>query len=95
MSASPMTSWIDTTGYAAAFLTTVSFLPQVVRIWRTKKSDDLSLPAFSAFSLGVLCWLVYGIAKGMKPVIAANVVTLFLALAVLILAWRYRTRPGG
>lgn len=77
-------------GYSAALLTTVSFLPQVHKIWRSKRADDLSAPAFGAFSLGVLLWLIYGIALDSWPIILANGVTLVLTLAILLLTARYR-----
>jgi MtN3 and saliva related transmembrane protein len=86
---------VDTTlteivGYCAALLTTLSFLPQVHKIWRFKRADDISAPAFTAFSLGVLLWLFYGIALGSWPIILANGITLILTLGILVLTARYR-----
>lgn len=85
---------IEAFGFAAALLTTISFLPQVVRIWRRKQADDISLPAFTAFTLGVACWLTYGLLLGKWPLIVANVPTLILAASVLLLTLRYRRRQG-
>lgn len=87
----PMTS-LDAIGYAAATLTTLSFLPQVIKIWRNKRADDISIPAFLAFFFGVMCWLVFGVLSQSRPMIVANSITLVLAAAVLMLAWKYR-RP--
>jgi MtN3 and saliva related transmembrane protein len=70
-------------GYAAGFLTTIAFVPQVVTIWKAKSARDISLPTFAAFTLGVVLWLVYGIVKKEPPIIAWNAVTLVLAGAIL------------
>ncbi len=80
----------DLVGYVAALLTTLSFLPQVLKIWRTKRADDISAPAFAAFSLGVVLWLIYGLALRSWPIILANGVTLLLTMAILALTARYR-----
>lgn len=84
------TSLTEFVGYCAALLTTLSFLPQVHKIWISKRADDISAPAFTAFSLGVLLWLLYGIALGSWPIILANGVTLMLTLGILVLTARYR-----
>ena len=73
-------NWI---GSIAAFCTTLSFLPQLVRVWRRKSARDISLTMFLLFSFGVACWLVYGLGIGSGPITAANAVTLALALAIL------------
>ena len=83
---------LDGIGYTAAVMSTISFLPQVIKIWRSKKADDVSIPAFIAFFLGVLCWLLFGILSHSRPMIVANSITLVLAAAVLVLAWKYRKR---
>ena len=76
-------------GSTAAVCTTISFLPQLIRVWRRKSADDISLIMFLLFSFGVALWLVYGIQIRSLPIIAANFVTLILALAILILKLRY------
>jgi MtN3 and saliva related transmembrane protein len=70
-------------GFAAGFLTTIAFIPQVVAIWKAKSARDISLPTFAAFTLGVALWLAYGIVKQEPPIIAWNAVTLVLAGAIL------------
>ncbi len=70
-------------GYAAATLSTVSFVPQVWKTWKSRTAQDLSLAMLLTFSLGVLLWLVYGLAIGATPVVVANAVTLVLALALV------------
>jgi len=74
----------DTVGYLAALLTTSSFVPQALLTLRTRDVSGISLSMYSAFTLGVALWLLYGIAIGEWPVIIANVVTLALAATILI-----------
>ncbi|MBT9331400.1 SemiSWEET transporter [Paracidobacterium acidisoli] len=83
---------INTAGSLAAFCTTVSFVPQLVRVWRLKSARDISLTMFLVFSLGVFLWLVYGLAIHSWPVTVANAVTLALSLAILFLKLRYDRR---
>jgi MtN3 and saliva related transmembrane protein len=84
--------FFDWIGSIAAVCTTLSFLPQLVRVWRRKSARDISLVMFLLFSFGVSCWLVYGIGIGSGPITAANAVTLALALAILTLKLRYDRR---
>ncbi|HUZ04074.1 MAG TPA: SemiSWEET transporter [Acidobacteriaceae bacterium] len=79
----------ETIGTVAAFCTTISFVPQLVRVWRRKSAADISLGMFLFFSLGVLLWLIYGIQIGSRPVTEANAVTLALSLAILGLKLHY------
>jgi MtN3 and saliva related transmembrane protein len=79
-------------GYCAAILTTTSFVPQLIRVWRLRSARDISLTMFLAFSLGVFLWLIYGISLHSIPMILANGVTLALSLAILILKIRFDRR---
>jgi MtN3 and saliva related transmembrane protein len=79
---------LDLIGYAAALLTTISFVPQVLHTWKSRRTGGLSLGMVTLFTLGVALWLAYGIALGAWPVIAANAVT--LALAAFLLAMKLR-----
>ena len=73
-------------GFVAETLTTLAFLPQVVKTWRTKSSNDLSVSTLGMISTGVLLWLVYGLLVGDLPIIAANAVTLVLVVSIFVLA---------
>jgi len=84
---------IDLIGYAAAICTTASWIPQVLRTWRSRSVDDLSLGMLAAFSTGVLLWLIFGLALGSRPIIAANAVTLALNLLLVVLRIRFARRP--
>ena len=76
-------------GFFAGFLTTISFLPQVVKTWKTRSASDLSLGMFSVFSVGVLFWLVYGFLIQEPPMIIWNSVTLILVLAILVMKLKF------
>jgi MtN3 and saliva related transmembrane protein len=76
-------------GFAAGVLTTAAFVPQVLKIWKTRSARDISLAMYAVFTTGVILWLVYGMALGSVPIIVANVLTLGLALAVLVMKLRY------
>ena len=79
----------DWVGYAAAFLTTASFVPQALHTFQTKDVRGISLGMYSAFTLGVALWLVYGLLLGAWPIVIANAVTLSLAAAILAMKLRY------
>ena len=80
----------NTVGLLAGALTTVAFIPQVIKIWKTKHATDISLGMFAIFSVGVLLWLFYGIEIDAVPVIVANAVTLGLSLTILVFKMRYK-----
>ncbi|WP_420457189.1 SemiSWEET family sugar transporter [Rubrivirga sp.] len=82
-------------GLAAAACTTASFVPQVVKAWRSGSSADLSLGMYGLFTVGIVLWLAYGILLSDVPIIVANVVTLVLVASILVHIVRYRRREGG
>ena len=86
---------LNAAGSIAAVCTTISFLPQLVRVWRRKSASDISLTMFLLFSFGVACWLLYGLGIGSAPITAANAITLALALTILSLKLRYDAREAG
>ncbi len=82
-----MVEWL---GVAAGTLTTLSFVPQVLKTWRTKSVEDVSLWMLLAFNAGLLMWLLYGIFTRKPAIIYANTMTLVLALSLLGMKIRYR-----
>lgn len=80
---------IDIIGLSAGSLTTVSFVPQVIKTWRSKSADDISTGMFAIFSVGLVLWLIYGIYLQSLPIIISNIVTLVLTAIILILKYRY------
>lgn len=78
--------WIGT---VAATLTTLSFVPQAVRIMRSRDTHSISLPMYLAFTVGVGFWLAYGVTLDSWPMIVSNAITLVLAATILALKLRY------
>lgn len=76
-------------GLAAAFCTTIAFLPQVIQTWRTRSTKDLSLSMFLVFTTGIFLWLVYGLILRDLPLIAANGTTFVLSGTILYFKLRY------
>ena len=84
---------MDTTiliGYMAGTLTTISFLPQVIRSWKTKSTHDISFAMLSLFGLGMLLWATYGFWIESPPIILANVITFGLIIILLAMKIRYQ-----
>ena len=76
-------------GLVAGILTTIAFLPQVIKTWKSKSAKDFSFGMLITFSLGVFLWLLYGIAKNDLPVILANLLTFVLNLIIIVLKTKY------
>jgi len=76
---------VNLLGYIAGTLTTLAFLPQAMKAFKTKSTKDISLTMWLLLCAGVACWLVYGIWLHAGPIIMANAVTLILAGTVLLL----------
>ena len=86
----PLTEWI---GFAAASLTTASFVPQAWLTFRTRDVRGISLGMYSVFTTGVALWLAYGLLLQAWPVVVANAITLVLALSILVMKLRYGGQP--
>ena len=72
-------------GYFAAIFTTIAYIPQVVKVYKTKRTDEISLGMFTLMSIGVLSWFIYGIMISSVPVMAANFITFLLSLYILVM----------
>ena len=77
-------------GYFAAFCTTIAFLPQAIKAWKTKSTKDISLYMFLLLVVGILAWLVYGILISSLPLVIANLAGLFLAISILIAKLKFK-----
>ena len=84
-----MNDFTNIVGFIAATFTTFAFVPQVIKVWRTRSTADISLGMYSLFTLGVTLWLAYGILLDAWPIILANIVTLLLAGAVLVMKVKF------
>jgi MtN3 and saliva related transmembrane protein len=77
-------------GLVAGTLTTLSFLPQLLKAWKSRSTHDISIGMFSLLAVGIMLWIVYGIVTADVPVIVANTVTLVFVSLILALKLRYR-----
>jgi MtN3 and saliva related transmembrane protein len=83
---------IDALGYAAATLTTASFVPQAWLTFRTRDVSGISLAMYSVFTVGIAMWLAYGVMLAAWPIVIANSVTLALAAGILTMKLRLMNR---
>jgi MtN3 and saliva related transmembrane protein len=83
------TTLITAIGFAAAALTTLAFLPQAVKSWRSRSTSDVSLGMALLLVTGIVLWLAYGLLRADLPIIAANAVTLVLAGSILVSKLRF------
>ena len=79
----------DLIGALAGTLSTIAFVPQAWRIWKTRSARDLSLPMYLIFTAGVALWFVYGLMLGAVPIVVCNGLTLVLAGTVLAMKLRF------
>ena len=80
---------VDWLGTVAGLCTTIAFLPQVVKVWRTRSARDISLGMYAILAIGIVFWLAYGWILGIWPVIVANAVTLLLVAVVIAMKLRW------
>jgi len=79
-----MTS-IDLLGFVAAIGTTGAFIPQAYKVFKTKKTEDLSLGTFLLFSMGLILWAIYGVIVNSIPIILANGITFIMVFYILVI----------
>ena len=82
-------NYIDLFGFLAALLTTIAFLPQLYKTWKTKSADDVSLFMLILFITGLICWIIYGLKINSIPILVANIITLIFNFSILILKINY------
>jgi len=85
-----MTFNIEIVGLAAGVLTTIAYLPQVRKTWRTKSVKELSLSMYIVMFVGVMLWLTYGILLQSISIILANIVTGALTSTLIYLKLKYK-----
>lgn len=81
-------------GSLAGSLTTLSFLPQVIRVYKLKTAHDLSYGYLGMFATGVFAWFIYGVLIRSVPVITTNLVTLALVVAIIVMKWYFERRTS-
>lgn len=88
-------SLVTVIGLVAAFCTTISYIPQIRKIWATGETHDISLKMFLTLSAGIALWVVYGLMKGDPVIILANSVSLAFLAAILFFKLRNLARGRG
>jgi MtN3 and saliva related transmembrane protein len=81
---------VNIVGLAAAAITVISLFPQLVKVWKTKSTQDISLGMFSLFCSGVFLWFVYGILMEDFPIIIANFLGFIQAFIILMFKVKYK-----
>ena len=79
-----ITDKVELFGYIAAILTTLAFLPQLIKTLKTKKAEDVSLITLIMFLIGVFSWIIYGFKISSNPILIANIITFILNLLILV-----------
>lgn len=74
---------VELIGFAAAFLTTIAFIPQVIQVWKSKSVEGLSLTTYIIFIIGVFLWFLYGLSIRSLSMIIANFITVLLASVII------------
>jgi MtN3 and saliva related transmembrane protein len=87
-------NFITPLGLIAGVLTTIAYLPQLIKTWKTKSAHDLSWSMLIVLCAGIVLWLVYGFYERDIPIIAANIVTFIFAGMILMLKIRYKSTPS-
>ena len=85
---------LDLLGMTAGCISSITFLPQVIKTWRTKSAADISLLMFTFATISVIMWLIYGIILGNIPIIFTNAMVLLFSLIMLYLKYRFRNNTS-
>ena len=83
-------NYIDLFGFLAALLTTIAFLPQLYKTWKTKSAEDVSLVMLILLITGLVCWIIYGFKINSIPILVANIITFIFNFSILVLKISYR-----
>lgn len=82
-------NWIEATGHLGAFLTSVTFIPQVYKVWKSRSVEDLSLTMMFIVFISTLVWLTYAVALMLWPVILANSIVCVLSALLIYFKFTY------
>ena len=83
-------SAIDSIGYMASAFTTVSSVPQIYKIWKTKSADDVSVLYLIILIIGLTLWLIYGVLMNIYPMIVSSTISIFLYVSIITMAFVFR-----
>jgi MtN3 and saliva related transmembrane protein len=83
-------TWIEVAGHAGAFLSSITFIPQVYKAWQTKSVGDLSMSMMTIVFTSTLVWLVYGYSLNLLPVIICNSIIAILSLMLIYFKFTFK-----
>ncbi|HEY3430468.1 MAG TPA: SemiSWEET family transporter [Cyclobacteriaceae bacterium] len=83
-------TWIEVAGHTGAFLSSITFIPQVYKAWQSKSVGDLSLTMIVIVFTSTLVWLVYGVSLNLLPVILCNSIMAVLTLILLYFKFSFK-----
>ena len=83
---------IQILGMTAGSISAITFLPQVIKTWKTKSADDISLLMFTFATISVIMWLVYGIILRDVPIIYTNSLVLICSVIMLYFKFRFSSK---
>ena len=83
-------SGVDILGYAAGAITSLTFLPQVIKTWREKSAKDISLLMFLIAAINDVMWIAYGALLNNWVIILTNAIVLAMSLTMIYLKFRYK-----
>ena len=84
--------FIEVIGLVAAILTTATYVPQVIKTWRVKDVQSLSLTMYVVMFIGVVMWFTYGVLLKSLAIVLANIVTGALTFTLIFLKLKYRAK---
>lgn len=90
-----MLNTYDIIGYIAAFLTVITGIPQLLKIIRTKKSNDVSLPSFVILFIAQMLWIIYGFYRLDVQIIITNIISGFITLNIIYISLYYNNLLSG
>jgi MtN3 and saliva related transmembrane protein len=85
-------SWIEMVGHTGSLLSSITFMPQVYKVWQTKRTHDLSLSMMFIVFSSTLVWLVYGVGLMLWPVIICNSIIAILSLMLIYFKFTFEKK---
>jgi MtN3 and saliva related transmembrane protein len=83
-------AFVDILGYTAGAITTLTFLPQIIKTWKEKSAKDISLLMFIIAATNEVMWIGYGVLKEDMVIIITNSIILAMSLTMIYLKYRYK-----
>lgn len=84
---------IEYVGMFAGAISTISLIPQVWLVWKKRSAEGISLGMYSSLSLGLFCWIIYGLWHKIPVMVVANTLTLLLCLCVIVMYFLFAKKP--